>query len=108
VFLQGHPEYDPDSLLREFHRDIGRFLKGEREAYPQTPRGYFDAGATAALTAFRERALLERRIELLEDFPAVDVHSASAPTWRLQARLIYANWLALLRQSRLQARAHAL
>jgi homoserine O-succinyltransferase/O-acetyltransferase len=108
VFLQGHPEYDPDSLLREFHRDIGRFLKGEREAYPQMPRGYFDAGATAALTGFRERALVERNMGLLEDFPAVDVHGASAPTWRLQARLIYANWLTLLRQSRLQARANAL
>ena len=63
VFLQGHPEYDPDSLLREYHRDVSRFLRREREAYPQMPSGYFDAAAATALVAFRERALLERHID---------------------------------------------
>jgi homoserine O-succinyltransferase len=108
VLLQGHPEYDPDSLLREYHRDVGRFLRAEREAYPQMPRGYFDAGATAALAAFRERAQRERHIDLLAEFPAVDVHAPMARAWRPQALRIYSNWLSLLAQSRLEAHAHAL
>jgi homoserine O-succinyltransferase len=29
VFFQGHPEYDTDSLLREYRRDVGRFLRGD-------------------------------------------------------------------------------
>src|SRR2546422_8537495 len=45
---------------REYRRDIGRFLKGERETYPAMPQGYFDAKATDCLAAFRERALLQR------------------------------------------------
>jgi homoserine O-succinyltransferase len=108
VLLQGHPEYDPDSLLREYHRDVGRYLRREREAYPQMPHGYFDAGAAAALAAFRERALVERHIDLLADFPAVDVHPQSAHAWRPQALRIYANWLSLLAESRLQTHARAL
>jgi len=108
VLLQGHPEYDPDSLLREYHRDVGRFLRGERDAYPQMPRGYFDAGAAAALAEFHQRALTERHIDLLADFPAIDLPAASASPWRPQALRIYANWLALLAESRLQAHARAL
>ena len=31
VFFQGHPEYEPDTLLREYRRDVGRFLvRGDR------------------------------------------------------------------------------
>ena len=42
VFFQGHPEYDAMTLLLEYRRDIGRFLRGERETYPPMPQGYFD------------------------------------------------------------------
>src|SRR5207342_3515086 len=31
LFLQGHPEYGVHSLLNEYRRDIGRFLRGERD-----------------------------------------------------------------------------
>ena len=31
LFFQGHPEYEPATLLREYRRDIGRFLRGERD-----------------------------------------------------------------------------
>ncbi|HEY4772410.1 MAG TPA: homoserine O-succinyltransferase [Steroidobacteraceae bacterium] len=108
VFLQGHPEYDADSLLREYHRDIGRYLRGERDDYPQLPRGYFTGEVAAAMAAFRERALAQRHIDTLADFPAVDLTAKSAHRWRPQALLIYANWLALLARRRRGARAHAL
>src|SRR5260370_1258400 len=42
VFFQGHPEYDERALLREYRRDIGRFLRGERESSPALPRRHFD------------------------------------------------------------------
>jgi len=34
IFLQGHLEYDPDALFREYRRDVRRFLAGERGNYP--------------------------------------------------------------------------
>src|ERR1700691_2467541 len=41
VFFQGHPEYGDDSLLREYRRDVGRFLRGECANCPALPQGYF-------------------------------------------------------------------
>ena len=35
VFLQGHPEYEADTLMREYRRDVGRFLRAERELLPE-------------------------------------------------------------------------
>ena len=55
VFLQGHPEYDADSLLREFRRDVVRYLRGERANFPQTPEDYFDPLTEKHLAAFAER-----------------------------------------------------
>jgi homoserine O-succinyltransferase len=100
LFLQGHPEYDQGSLLREYQRDVARFLRGERDAYPQMPRDYFNAEAAATLAAFRGRALEQRNIELLKDFPSVDVEGKTARAWRRPAVRIYTNWLALLLRSR--------
>src|SRR5205823_3861572 len=34
VHFQGHPEYSARTLLKEYRRDIRRFLKMERETYP--------------------------------------------------------------------------
>src|SRR2546422_9778102 len=56
VFFQGHPEYDAVTLLLEYRRDIGRFLRRERESYPIMPYGYFDPETVEALTALRQRA----------------------------------------------------
>jgi homoserine O-succinyltransferase len=104
LFLQGHPEYDPGSLLREYQRDVGRFLRSERDAYPQMPHGYFDADSAAAFTAFRTRALLQRRADLLTEFPAVGLDGKLSHSWRAPAVRIYANWLTQLVNSRFQPR----
>ena len=96
LFFQGHPEYDAATLLREYRRDIGRFLRGERENYPAMPVGYFDAAATAVLSAFRERALIDRYEELLAFFPMETVKSGLINPWRMSAIAIYRNWLSHL------------
>ncbi len=35
LFFQGHPEYDTQTLGREYVRDVRRYLHGERETYSQ-------------------------------------------------------------------------
>jgi len=57
VFLQGHPEYDSGALMREYRCDIGRYLAGERDNYPDMPCGYFDAPTTELMLEFRERVV---------------------------------------------------
>ncbi|MGH8265493.1 MAG: homoserine O-succinyltransferase MetA [Steroidobacteraceae bacterium] len=94
VFFQGHPEYDSSTLLREYRRDIGRFLRHERNNYPSMPQGYFHRYAVALLDAFQERALAERREDLLASFPMRSLDAALSNSWRASALSIYANWLA--------------
>ena len=93
VFFQGHPEYEANTLLLEYRRDIKRFLRRERETYPPMPRGYFDEDTVDALTAVRERALSDRREELLADFPTALLAGKVTNTWRSAAARVYRNWL---------------
>ena len=92
LFLQGHPEYDPGALYREYRRDVGRYLAGTVERYPAMPRNYFDAETTRVLEQFRARAERDRRPELLDEFPAVD-SKRIAHSWRAAAVRLYSNWL---------------
>jgi len=100
VFLQGHPEYEPITLLLEFRRDIGRFLRGQRETYPPMPHGYLDQETIDALTALRERALVDRREELLAEFPLEMAASKVSNTWRSTAENLYRNWLTYIRSQK--------
>ena len=96
VFLQGHPEYQPETLLREYRRDIGRYLRGERAVCPALPKSYLDEEARRLLLAFEERVRSERRPGLIAEFPAIAVGDRSTTAWRAVAIRIYRNWLAAL------------
>jgi homoserine O-succinyltransferase len=93
VFFQGHPEYDAGALFREYRRDVGRFLTGTLDRYPEMPRGYFDGDLSRAFNAFRARAERQRTRELLEEFPGRDARELPAHTWRNVAVRLYSNWL---------------
>lgn len=93
LFFQGHPEYEADTLAREYRRDVGRFLRGERDTYPAPPKHYFDTATLETLNAFRARAVAERREDLMSTFPNDAVFKAVPHTWHPQARRSYANWL---------------
>jgi homoserine O-succinyltransferase/O-acetyltransferase len=104
VFLQGHPEYDADVLLREYRRDIGRYLSGTNEGYPQIPAGYLDSRARATLDRFRALALRRRNPEILCQFPMLTLPSAVAARWRGHALALYGSWLAYLAEQRMHGR----
>ena len=93
VFFQGHPEYEADTLLREYRRDAGRYLRGESDSYPSVPSGYFDQPTADALSALRDRGMAHRSEELLASVAAVLEKPEIENTWRLTAALIYRNWL---------------
>ena len=92
VFFQGHPEYEADTLLLEYRRDIKRFLRRESDVYPQIPKGY----TNPAWTDFGKRALSDRREEIIGDFPSAPATGAITNTWRKDAVRIYRNWLQYL------------
>ena len=100
VFLQGHPEYDRSALMREYRRDVGRYLGGERDDFPRMPRGYFAREATRRFAAYQASAMERRHPDALREFPALDEGQLPEPLWREGAIQLYANWLTLLRQRR--------
>ena len=93
LFFQGHPEYEDTTLLKEYRRDVGRYLNGRQPNYPAMPHGYLSAQAVAVLDGFRERAVAQRAPELLGQFPFAAAAAALTNTWRPAAVAIYRNWL---------------
>jgi homoserine O-succinyltransferase len=105
VHFQGHPEYGAQTLLKEYRRDIKRFLRAERETYPSMPKGYFDATAARLLTDFRDGVLSDRREELMEGFPEAALVGGLKSTWRSSAMSIYRNWLQYVVSKKAEATA---
>src|ERR1700739_1526910 len=97
VHFQGHPEYGSRTLLKEYRRDVRRFLCGERDTYPPLPEGYFDAAAASLLAEFRENALSNRREDTIANFPESPFVATLQNGWNSSANSIYRNWLEYVR-----------
>lgn len=93
LYFQAHPEYDASNLLREYRRDVRRFLRRGRATYPELPRGYFTEGETQLLVAFRQRAMAVMEPRALEAFPLVQGISPGREPWREAAVRVTQNWL---------------
>jgi homoserine O-succinyltransferase len=94
VFLQGHPEYDVETLFREYRRDVQRFLGGERDGLPGVPAHYFDARTEGAAADFARRAAELREPGAWGLFPRVWAPRADlVERWQATAARLYGNWL---------------
>ena len=102
--VQGHPEYEAGTLMREYRRDVARFLTGERDGYPEMPQGYFSDDVATGFAAFRRRALRNRSADLIQAFPAAGIEDKLDHPWRVPAVRIYANWLRYLLKQKFQNR----
>src|SRR5580658_3075836 len=93
VHFQGHPEYGAQTLLKEYRRDIKRFLRNERETYPSMPKGYFNSPTAKLMTKFRAAVMAHPREEHLLFFPEALVVESLQNAWRSSAIGVYRNWL---------------
>jgi len=94
VYFQGHPEYDDISLLKEYKREVARFLAGEISQYPVVPLNYFDARAMEDVNRFRSRAeYADNGVSLLDIFPEDDLKLRVTNLWNQAARQIFTNWV---------------
>lgn len=93
IFFQGHPEYDPNALILEYRRDIGRYLHGDREAYPPMPQNYFDDEIANALLELQKKAMGRPHKELMTEAAAVLKKQKVSSGWHATATRIYRNWL---------------
>jgi homoserine O-succinyltransferase/O-acetyltransferase len=93
VFFQGHPEYESETLMGEYRRDVGRYLKGEMDTYPLLPLDYFEEETKRSLLEVEAKARVPRQEKLLDELSAVLKSVRISNTWRSTAVLIYRNWL---------------
>lgn len=96
VCFQGHPEYEDVTLLKEYRRDVGRFLRAEQAAWPTPPRGYFGKRGLEALAQYRREVESARDPARFADFPMSAIAAELRASWRSAAVGLYRNWLYLL------------
>ena len=57
VFFQGHPEYDDISLLKEYKREVQRFINKEIVEYPPFPEHYFNDKVREILINYKKQVI---------------------------------------------------
>ena len=92
VYFQGHPEYDRNSLLKEYKREVLRFSAGERDAMPPFPDNYFQGEALRLIEAALDDP------DTLVDVLNNDVEQHLDNTWGDTAKAIINNWLGIVYQ----------
>lgn len=99
VFFQGHPEYDTISLLKEYKREVTRYISGELMTYPPLPTGYFGVFESALLREYESRVkfAFSNRSDV-PDFPESLVLSKLNNTWHDTASAVVGNWMGLIYQ----------
>jgi len=100
VYLQGHPEYDAVSLLKEYRRELARHLAGELDALPPTPEHYLSPEAARRVHDHVEEALRAREAGVapadLPPFPEAELAAMVDTTWTDTGRALFNNWLGLV------------
>ena len=97
VYLQGHPEYYTNSLLKEYKREITRFFNAERQLYPSHPQNYFVEKAAIIADNYRQRAIEnQQRGKPLPPFPEKQIERFLENTWAKTSKKIINNWLGLV------------
>ena len=99
VFFQGHPEYDEISLMKEYKREIGRYIQREVNAYPPFPENVFTPLHCAILAEYRGQVeVAMHKAVPAPSFPeqllAPDLHN----TWHDSAEAVINNWIGAVYQ----------
>jgi homoserine O-succinyltransferase len=94
VYLQGHPEYDATSLLKEYKREVARFLDGELSEIPPQPANYLSADAARIAREYLDSAIAARDFgEQIPEFPEEVLADTLDNTWTDTGKAIFNNWL---------------
>ena len=99
IYFQGHPEYDRNSLLKEYKREVLRYLAGELPSPPPFPEHYFSADAKRIAERYIELARkAQAGNEPLPALPEAKIEAMLDNTWGDTAKAMVNNWLGLVYQ----------
>ncbi len=100
VLMQGHPEYDAVSLLKEYKREVELFVQGRRQDYPPLPVGILDPVGVAVLEDHRSVVKEALGASMAPpEFPEAQVEPFLTRQWHSAAKQVFANWLATLAEN---------
>jgi homoserine O-succinyltransferase/O-acetyltransferase len=100
LFFQGHPEYEADTLLLEYRRDVMRYLRGESITYPSLPRGYFDQEGMERTADIQHAISARPQEETVAMLAALRPPLNGKNGWSAVAAGIYENWLEYIDQEK--------
>jgi len=92
IYFQGHPEYDHNSLLKEYRRDLQQYREGNSERAPYLPEHYLTPAGIRLANAYLASGAP------ISDFPEAALLEEVDVTWRDTAKALFANWLGLVYQ----------
>ena len=99
IYFQGHPEYDINSLLKEYKREILRFVNGELDEPPPVPENYLPGGSALVVEKFIVQAMKAiSRGKPVPDILENELGPVLDNTWGDTAKAIVNNWLGLVYQ----------
>jgi len=97
VYLQGHPEYDATSLLKEYKREVNRYVDGELDRIPPHPENHLPPRAAKLAHDHMEAAITAReRGREPPAFPEAEIAPLLDDTWTDTGKSIFNNWLGLI------------
>jgi homoserine O-succinyltransferase len=100
VYFQGHPEYNGNSLLKEYKREVMRYLGGETGVEPPYPENYFSAAAKDIVVRYLAYAgEAAARKAAIPPFPEQALEALVDNTWGDTGKSIVNNWLGLVYQT---------
>jgi len=101
VLMQGHPEYDDVSLLKEYKREVGLFVDGLRDDYPPMPEFILEPEGLGILETHQqsiEKASVGGGAsKKTMKFPELEVKPFLTHQWNDSAKQVFDNWLIALR-----------
>lgn len=97
IYFQGHPEYFRNSLLKEYKREVMRFLNDEIDMLPPHPKNYFGPDATHIDKMYLRSAIQAKREQRpLPSFPEAEFDPHLDNTWGDTSKALFNNWLGLV------------
>lgn len=99
VYFQGHPEYDAISLLKEYKREVLRYLNDERESVPRYPENYFSTSAMDIADDYIAQVEKNKKTgSVAPEFPEDALTAEVDNTWSDTGKALANNWLGAVYQ----------
>ena len=99
VYFQGHPEYDFNSLMKEYLREVRRFLNDELDTPPPFPENYLSDEAQQLAKQFVDEAVASKAAGRdVSDTLEQQISAMLDNTWGDTAKALINNWLGLVYQ----------